>query len=158
MEIDQAQPRFKNPDVAGAISDAVAQTITFDAAVELVEVRMNVRCSIRDQTPMAWVEGVAENGMPSGVRLRTATWVQQRRPTEDGAVAFNALVLDSPLAVSAGTRISIVLLGPPGGGCTVSVNDSVVYPGGVFSFAAPSEGGRWVLQVGSIPFETLVER
>lgn len=98
----------------GSSKQQLAQTLTVDAAGQLIEVRLAVALDWQDSFTVG-IYAVASDGTPSPTQLAsvpTAVGTTPVLPSHGSGVQYRSLALVTALQVSAGERIAIVVDAP----------------------------------------------
>jgi hypothetical protein len=136
-----------------------AQTITIRTAGRLVEVRVQIVCRNTSDPYSVEIFGVNADGTPSKTRLASTTRqdpVPPVPPPEEG-LPWAPRPLASPLTVTSGQRLALVVSGPATTMvCLFESAKADVYSGGTAFYG--DESGTWSENPEDFAFETLVVR
>lgn len=153
LYIDQAMNSFNARDRFTRLdaSSEYAQTITFETAGVLEEVRALFYCERPNRLPGVTVHNVADDGTvldewPSAVGVV----VLNEDPTQSNKL--QAISLATPFAVEPGDRVALVIRAlDASDGCWLAINPTHTYDGGVLRL----DGAR---QPGAMVFQALIAR
>jgi hypothetical protein len=140
--------------------EQAAQIITVGMTGSLVEVRIGAYCWSKADAIVPFIESVTADNQPSGTRLATLQPLTGAPDLASAATEQYSFPLVSPLRVSAGQKIALVLTSPNATMiCEARVSTADLYAGGTLLWTSTDNmpsGMRYYVEAGDVSFQTLM--